>query len=256
MLLSLVMSPGLDDQLIDPPPPLPIPERVMAIGAHPDDVEFGAGATIFNWTSRGAEAAVVVLTDGSKGSWDAEVDRSALIEQRKREQQRAAEILGATSIEWLDQTDGELQHTPGLRREIARQIRIHRPDVVLTHDPWQRYQLHPDHRTTGLLTVDAVVAAREPLFYPDQGLEPHRPSVILLWSADEPDHAEPVSAGAFDAKVEALLCHASQSQTTMGDAALSDEARDRFVERVEDWLRSSASRFGTDRAEIFKRIVP
>jgi len=250
------MSPGLYDQLIDPPPPLPIPGRVMAIGAHPDDVEFGTGATIFNWTTSGSDAAIVVVTDGSKGSWDPEVDRSLLIEERKSEQRRAAAILGATSVEWLDQVDGELQHTPGLRREIARLIRVHRPDVVLTHDPWQRYQLHPDHRTTGFLALDAVVAAREPLFYPDQGLESHRPSTILLWSADEPDHAEPVTDRAFDAKIEALLCHASQSETTMGDAALSDEARGRFIERVDSWLRSSGSRFGTDRAESFKRIVP
>jgi LmbE family N-acetylglucosaminyl deacetylase len=250
------MPPGLYDQITDPPSPLPIPRRVMAIAAHPDDVEFGAGATIFNWTSNGAEATIVVVTDGSKGSWKPGVDCSGLVEQRKREQRWAATILGATSIEWLDQIDGELQHTPELRREIARLIRIYRPDVVLTHDPWQRYQLHPDHRATGLLTVDAVVAAREPLFYLDLGLEPHRPSTVLFWSADEPDHAEPVSARAFDAKVEALLCHASQSETTMGSAATSDDARDRFIERVDDWLRSSASRFDADRAETFKRIIP
>lgn len=250
------MSPGLYDQLIDPPPPLPIPGRVMAIGAHPDDVEFGAGATIFNWATNGSDVAIVVVTDGSKGSWNPAVDPSLLIEERKSEQRRAANILGATTVKWLDQTDGELQHTPVLRREIARLIRVHLPDVVITHDPWQRYQLHPDHRTTGLLALDAVVAAREPLFYPDQALEPHRPSTILLWSADEPDHAEPVSAPAFDAKVEALLCHASQSETSMGDVALSDEARGRFIERIDSWLRSSASRFGIDRAESFKRIVP
>lgn len=250
------MPPGLYDQITDPPPPLPIPGRVMAIGAHPDDVEFGAGAAIFNWTSNGTEATVVVVTDGSKGSWDPTIDRSALVENRRSEQREAARILGVSSIEWLDQIDGELQHTPELRREIARLIRINRPDVVLTHDPWQRYQLHPDHRATGLLSIDAVVAAREPLFYPDQGLEPHRPSTVLLWSADEPDHAEPVSALAFDAKVEALLCHASQSETTMGNAARSDIARVRFIERVDDGLRSSASRFDADRVETFKRIVP
>ncbi len=250
------MPPGLYDQITDPPPPLPRPERIMAIGAHPDDAEFGAGATIFNWTSSGTAATIVVVTDGSKGSWDPTIDRSVLVEERRREQQRAATILGVASVEWLDQTDGELQHTPDLREEIARLIRTHRPDVVLTHDPWQRYQLHPDHRTTGLLTVDAVVAAREPLFYPTQDLEPPRPSTILLWSADEPDHAEPVDDRSVDAKIEALLCHASQSKTTMGDAAQSGDARDRFIERVDDWLRSSASRFGADRAEIFKRLTP
>jgi LmbE family N-acetylglucosaminyl deacetylase len=250
------MPPGLYDQITDPPLPLPRPDRVMAIGAHPDDVEFGAGGTIFNWASKGTEATIVVLTDGSKGSWDRGIGRSVLVERRKQEQRRAATVLGVARIEWLDQSDGELAHTPALREEIARLIRLHRPDVVLTHDPWQRYQLHPDHRTTGLLTVDAVVAAREPLFYPDQGLEPHRPSAILLWSADEPDHAEPVAVRGFDAKIEALLCHASQSETTMGDAARSVDARDRFIERVNGRLRSSGSRFGADRAETFKRIVP
>jgi LmbE family N-acetylglucosaminyl deacetylase len=247
---------GLYDQITDPPLPLPRPDRVMAIGAHPDDVEFGAGATIFKWNSAGTEAAIVVVTDGSKGSWDPMIDRSVLVGDRRREQRSAAQILGVANIEWLDETDGELRHTPELRQEMARLIRVYRPDVVLTHDPWQRYQLHPDHRTTGLLAVDAVVAAREPLFYPDQGLEPHRPSTILLWSADEPDHPEPVTAQGFDAKVEALLCHTSQSETTMGDAARSGDARDRFIERVDGRLRSSGSGFGADRAETFKRIVP
>lgn len=250
------MSPDLYDEFTEPPALLPVPDRVMAIGAHPDDIEFGAGATISRWTSDGSEGTIVVLTDGSKGSWDPRVDRSDLVEQRKTEQRKAAGILGASNIEWLDQIDGELRHTPDLRQEIARLIRSYRPDVVLTHDPWQRYQLHADHRAAGLLVVDAVVAAREPLFYPNQGLEPHRPSSVLLWSADEPDHAESVTVQAFEAKVEALLCHASQSETTMGNAAMSSEARDRFVERVDDSLRSSAPRFDVDRAEVFKRIVP
>ena len=250
------MPSGLYDQITDPPLPLPRPDRVMAIGAHPDDVEFGAGATIFNWTASGTKATIVVVTDGSKGSWDPDIDRSALVEQRKSEQLRAAAILGAENVEWLDQVDGELQHTPELRREIARLIRVNRPAVVLTHDPWQRYQLHSDHRTAGFLAIDAVVAAREPLFYPDQELESHRPATVLLWSADEPDHAEPVSTKALDAKVEALLCHASQSETTMGGAAQSRDARNRFIERVDGWLRSSAPGLDTVRAETFKRIVP
>ncbi|MEA3503512.1 MAG: PIG-L deacetylase family protein [Actinomycetota bacterium] len=250
------MPPGLYDQITDPPPPLPIPERIMAIGAHPDDAEFGAGATIFNWTSNGTVATIVVATDGSKGSWDPTIDRSVLVEERRHEQQGAATILGVASVEWLNQVDGELQHTPDLREEISRLIRTHRPDVVLTHDPWQRYQLHPDHRTTGLLAVDAIVAAREPLFYPEQKLQPHRPSTILLWSADEPDHAEPVNDRSFDAKVAALLCHISQSETTLGDAAQSGDARDRFIERLDSWLRSAAVRFGNGRAETFKRLSP
>ncbi len=168
----------------------------------------------------------------------------------------AAAVLGAQSVAWLGQSDGELRHMPTLRKAIASLIRKHRPDVVLTHDPWQRYQLHPDHRTTGMLVIDAVVAAREPRFYPDQGLDAHRPSAVLLWSADDPDHAEPVDDRAFNAKVEALLCHTSQSETTMGNAAASGAARERFVRQIDEGLRLGGGAFDLDRAEIFKRITP
>ena len=250
------MPNGLNDEALNLLEPLPRPASVMTIGAHPDDAEFGAGATLSRWTASGATAVIVIATDGSKGSWDPHIDHADLVARRRREQVSAAAALGVHSVAWLGQPDGELRHTPELRRAIASLIRKHRPDVVLTHDPWQRYQLHPDHRATGMLAVDAVVAAREPRFYPDQGLEAHRPSAVLLWSADDPDHAEPVDGRAFDAKIEALLCHTSQSQTTMGDAAASGAARQRFVDQIDAQLRERGGPIGFDRAEAFKRVKP
>ena len=250
------MSPGLHDQVPNTPDPFPTPPSVMTIGAHPDDAEFGAGATLFRWAADGAEATIVIATDGSKGSWDPRIDDADLVARRRSEQMSAAVVLGAASVAWLGQPDGELRHTPALRTAIASLIRQHQPDIVLTHDPWQRYQLHPDHRTTGLLALDAVVAAREPRFYPDQGFDAHRPTAVLLWSADDPDHAEPVDDRAFDAKVQALFCHTSQSETTMGDAAASSVASERFVREIDEHLREEGKRFGFDRAEVFKRITP
>ena len=88
-----------------------------------------------------------------------------------------------------------------------------RPEVVLGHDPWRRYMLHPDHRHAGYLLVDAVVAGRDPHFFPEAGLAPHRPSVLLLWEADEPDHVEDIGDH-LDRKVEALLAHRSQFRST------------------------------------------
>lgn len=250
------MSSSLYDQIPGGIAALAPPTRVMAIGAHPDDAEFGAGGTLFRWTTGGARATLVIATDGSMGSWDPSLDSAALVADRRREQDCAAAILGVGAVEWLGQPDGELQHTPALRKTIAALIKTHRPDIILTHDPWQRYQLHPDHRAAGMLAVDAVVAAREPRFYPDHKLEAHRPSALLLWSADEPDHAEPVDQTAFDAKVEALLCHASQSETTMGGASTSRDARSRFVDRIDGWLRDAGSACGVGRAETFKRLTP
>jgi len=143
-----------------------------------------------------------------------------------------------------------------LRGEIALLIRQHHPDIVLSHDPWQRYQLHPDHRVTGLAVVDGVVAARDPHFFPEHGLAPHRPTALLLWSADEPDHIEPATEEALQRKIDALLCHASQAETTMGDSHRDGAGRDGFAARIASWSEEQGARFGVGAAETFKRITP
>jgi len=250
------MTSDLYDELSGDEAPLRVPERALTIGAHPDDAEFGAGAALARWADAGTEIAMLIVTDGSKGSWDPEIDQAGLVRQRKSEQSRAAEVLGATSVIHLDHVDGELERTMDLRKEIATHIRRIRPDVVLTHDPWQRYQLHPDHRATGLAAIDAVVGAREPLAYLDLDLPAHRPAVLLLWSADEPDHAEPVAPDWFDRKIEALLCHSSQGTTTMAGAESAPERRLRFIDRLAVWHAESGELFGIGPAEVFKKIRP
>lgn len=250
------MTSNLYDDLKGDEAPLRPPATVLTIGAHPDDAEFGAGATLARWNAMGAKTTMLVLTDGSKGSWDPTVPHADLVAARKMEQERAGAVLGVSEIIHLDRVDGELEYTMDLRRELALHIRRIGPDVVLSHDPWQRYQLHPDHRATGLACIDAVVAAREPRAYMDSGLPAHRPSAVLLWAADSPDHAEPVAAEWFDKKVEALLCHRSQSATTMGDADAGPESRLRFVDKLALWQADSGSAFGVGPAESFKLIVP
>lgn len=232
------------------------PARVLAVGAHPDDAEFGAGATLARWADAGAHIVLCVLTDGSKGSWDANEDTTDLVDRRRREQQAAARVLGLAEVVHLDHVDGELVATPTLRDAVAEQIREHRPDVVLGHDPWQRYQLHPDHRAAGWSLVDGVVAAREPRALERSRHPAHRPSALLLWSADEPDHAEPIAPGMFDRKVDALLCHGSQIATTMGDADRGPAERSRFVARLQDWHREAGRGLGTPPAEVFRRLTP
>ena len=250
------MTSDLYPELRDRLPPLSPPRRVLTVGAHPDDAEFGAGATLARWAGDGCDVTMVIATDGSKGSWDPRSSPEEIAEVRRGEQRRAADILGAGTVVHLAGVDGELEYSAALREELARIVRVHRPDIVLTHDPWERYQLHPDHRIAGFAAVDAVVAAREPLFYPHQGVESHRPGAVLLWSADEPDHAESTAAEFIERKIEALLCHSSQSMTTMGDAARSDEHRRAFTERVERRLADAGRRLGTGPAEVFKRLTP
>lgn len=197
---------------------LPVPRRALAIGAHPDDVEFGCGATLAKWAASGSEIFHLILTDGSKGTWDPNVDTNELIATRQREQREAARCLGGTHddhVVFAGWIDGELESGLAQRAEVCRWIRHFAPDVVLGHDPWRRYRIHPDHRHAGLLACEGIVAARDPKFFPDQTAKPHRPSSLLLWEADEVHHVESCNDVAIDAKVRALLSHQSQYETTM-----------------------------------------
>ena len=192
------------------------PQSVLVIIAHPDDAEFQCGATLAKWAAGGTVVHHLVCTDGSKGTWDPHADQVALVATRKAEQRAAARSLNSKgSVTFLDQVDGELQSDLAMRSKVAKVIRQLRPQMILGHDPWRRYRLHPDHRHAGLLAVEGIVAARDPFFFPEHGLEPHRPDALLLFEAEEPDHAEDVR-GWESAKSSALLEHKSQFQTTHG----------------------------------------
>ncbi|MDQ4097476.1 MAG: PIG-L family deacetylase, partial [Actinomycetota bacterium] len=153
---------------------LPVPARALAVGAHPDDVEFGCGATLAKWAAAGCEIHHLVCTDGSKGSWDPAEDVRELVLRRQEEQRAASLALGGEGrVVFLGWPDGELCSGLDERSQIAAWIRRIKPDVVLGHDPWRRYRLHPDHRNAGFLVTDGIVAARDPHFFPEHGLEPH-----------------------------------------------------------------------------------
>jgi LmbE family N-acetylglucosaminyl deacetylase len=240
------------------PGELPAPRRVLAVGAHPDDVEFGAAGTLAKWSDAGADVVIAVVTDGSKGTWDPGADPARLVAARRSEQQAAAAVIGASDVRFGAHVDGELEYSMELRAEMCRWIRQTRPDVVLTHDPWQRYQLHPDHRVVGMAVVDGVVAARDHHFFPDQaasGLSAHRPGALLLWSADEPNHWEDVAA-TLERKIDALLKHESQSATTMGGAADRPAAHRAFADRVRGRSRDAGAAAGMPAAEAFRRLTP
>ncbi|MEZ5257710.1 MAG: PIG-L deacetylase family protein [Ilumatobacteraceae bacterium] len=229
------------------------PSVALAIGAHPDDVEFGAGATLAKWAAAGTVVHHLVCTDGSKGTWNPDADIDALIATRQSEQRAANRALGGSgTVVFLEQVDGELDSGLALRGEVARWIRALRPDVVLGHDPWKRYRLHPDHRHAGLLACDGIVAARDPHFFRDHGLPHHRPAALLLWEADEPDHAERVD-GFVDTKLAALACHESQFESTM--KATDDDALAAFDDRIRRRLRANGDLVGAGSAELFKLIA-
>lgn len=212
----------------------PVPRTALAIGAHPDDIEFGAGATLTRWAAHGCRVVHLVLTDGSKGTWDPTANLDELIAARAAECLQAASVVDGGRlgfdgrVQFLGRIDGELANDASARSDLVAVLRRVQPNIVLTHDPWRRYRLHPDHRAAGFLTLDAVVAARDPHFFPELGLPPHRPDAILLWEADVPNHVEPAS-GYVEAKVDALWCHHSQLESTMGTPAGGGSTEDERV---------------------------
>ncbi len=232
---------------------LPTPPVALAVGAHPDDVEFGCGGTLAKWAADGCVVHHLVCTDGSKGTWDPKADTAALVVTRQLEQRAAAAALGATGqVVFLGWPDGELDSGLRQRWEVAYWIRRLQPTIVLGHDPWKRYRLHPDHRHAGLLVCDGIVAARDPHFFPEQELPHHRPEALLLWEADQADHAEDVTAS-VPTKLAALEAHASQFESTM--KATDEDALDAFRSRIRARLAGLGEPHGFGAAEIFKRIA-
>lgn len=230
---------------------LPIPRRALAIGAHPDDVEFGAGGTLARWAAAGCRVMHLVCTDGSKGTWDASADTDALVARRQEEQREANRRLNGgqpTEVVFLGRVDGELSADRAACSDVARVIRELKPDVVLGHDPWKRYRLHPDHREAGRLACEGIVAARDPHFFPEHGLEPHRPGHLLLWEADEPNHVEDVS-GHLEIKLAALEAHVSQFESTMH--AVDGEGLEEFRARIRRRAGELGGPHGLAGAEIF-----
>ncbi|MGQ0823644.1 MAG: PIG-L deacetylase family protein [Actinomycetota bacterium] len=232
---------------------LPVPVRVLAIGAHPDDIEFGCGATLAKWAAAGAAVHLCVCTDGAKGTWDPQADLRALVATREEEQRDAAEVLGATDVHFLRCVDGELDHGLPTRAAVAAVIRAVRPAVVLGHDPWRPYRMHADHRHAGLVAIEGVVAARDPHFFPELAAPPHRPDTLLLFEPARVDHVEDVT-GYVERKIDALLRHRSQWRSTMGIHDQPERQRAAFAERQRDQAQAAGIYAGVRSGEAFARM--
>lgn len=232
------------------------PARVLAISAHPDDSELQAGGTLAKWAADGCEVSIVVCTDGSKGTWNPEADLGELIATRQREQADAATTLGATgTVGFCGWVDGELVQSPDNVQVLTEWIRRLKPTIVLSHDPWKRYRLHPDHRAAGFLVSDAVVAARDPHFFADMAFPHHRPDEVWYFEADEPNHVEHVD-GWLPTKIASLERHVSQLESTMGIGSDQDAAGyAQFVKDIHDAAAAGGALFDGQPAEAFYRLT-
>jgi LmbE family N-acetylglucosaminyl deacetylase len=192
--------------------------RVMVVVAHPDDAEFMAAGTIAKWAREGSDIVYVLCTSGDKGTSDVSVSPAQLAEARRGEQEAAASTLGVRQVVFLGYEDGVLQNTLELRKDIVRQIRRFKPDLIVCQDPttrWsaQGYLNHPDHRAAGDATLDSVYpSARDPHVFPEllaEGLEPHKVLEVYVAGTNHADTWVDIS-DTIDAKIAALRAHESQ----------------------------------------------
>ncbi|MCC7003617.1 MAG: PIG-L family deacetylase, partial [Gemmatimonadaceae bacterium] len=206
------------------------PKRALAVFAHPDDAEFSCGGTLALLARRGWDVRVLVTTSGNKGTKDPTVTPQYLAGVREEEQRRASAILGAHPPIFLGFPDGYVPEDDELRGLIVRQIRLHRPELVITWDGFRPGFDHRDHRNTGRATYDAIYpSADDHLYYPldkEEDLAPHRPLAMLLTGTVDADYHVDISS-VLRTKIRALLAHSSQ----MGGRTEADMRR-MFEERA------------------------
>jgi LmbE family N-acetylglucosaminyl deacetylase len=192
----------------------------MVVVAHPDDAEYWCGGTVTAWAQQGCAVTYVVVTSGDKGIDSPAIEPREAIRIREAEQLAAAKLLGVKTVEFLRHHDCELTPTLELRRELVAQLRRHRPQVVLTHDPLTRYyRMHPDHRVVGQVALEAAFPAASVRFCAPEllgeGLEPHTVDCALLFNTDIPDFWVDIAA-TLETKLKALQEHRSQEKAFPG----------------------------------------
>jgi LmbE family N-acetylglucosaminyl deacetylase len=193
--------------------------RVLAVFAHPDDVDFGSAGTVASWIEAGIEVTYLIATRGDAGGFD-DTPRDQMPLLREKEQRAAAAAVGVEHVEFLDgYADGTVTPSLALRRDITAAIRRWRPDRVLTSSPLRRWERiagpsHPDHLAVGEATTCAIYPdARNPFAHPEllrEGLEPWVVREIWYSGGPDPDHIVDVTE-AYPRKLAALREHVSQT---------------------------------------------
>ena len=216
-------------------------DRILVIVAHPDDVDFGAAGTIATWTDAGLDVSYCIATNGDAGGSDRSVSRADMAVLRQAEQTAAAKQVGVHDLHFLGYPDGQVEPTLALRRDLARVIRLLRPDRVLCQSPERNYLRmgisHPDHRAVGTAALDAVYPdSRNPFAFPEllaeENLEPWTVREVWISGSPAPTHYVDVT-DVFPRKIAALRAHQSQ----IADA-------DALEERLRGMLTTMAERGG------------
>lgn len=225
-------------------------QRALCIVAHPDDMEFGAAAAVARWTGQGKWVGYTMVTSGEAGIDGLHPDECRSV--REAEQVESARIVGVDTVDFLGQADGVLEYGVAMRALLTREIRRHRPDIVITgnfRDTWGGRNLNQaDHIAVGRAVLDAVRDAGNRWVFADQltdGLEPWG-GVRQVWAFGSPGAEHGVDTTAtFDAGVDSLAAHG---------AYIDGLGWEHFDPRefLEGMARVSGQRMGTQFAAPFE----
>jgi LmbE family N-acetylglucosaminyl deacetylase len=227
--------------------------RALVISAHPDDIEFSCAGTVAAWVDEGWDVRYVIVTLGERGVQDPKAKPEEVAAIREKESREAARICGVEDVTFLGYMDSELMAADplGLRRDLSREFRRHRPHRMVTVDPallpTDRFVNHPDHRTVGTAALDITVTGGTtggifPELALEEGLPPWREleEVWLTGPADGPVAVDVTST--LHRKLAALRAHTSQ---------IGDWDVDGFVA---ERLRTAGEPHGFAYAETFRII--
>lgn len=218
----------------------PLPEdwtRALAVVAHPDDLEYGVASAIARWTRQGKDVRYLLVTRGEAGIADRPPPEVAPL--REREQRESAAVVGVSQVEFLDHADGLVEGGIALRRDLARAVRRHQPEIVLSinyRESWGPGSWnHVDHRVVGVSLLDAVRDAANPWVFTelvDEGLPAWTGTrFVAFGGSPQPSHYVEVT-DTIDLGVASLRAHAGYLAALGGDMADPDTFLRRAAEEV------------------------
>jgi LmbE family N-acetylglucosaminyl deacetylase len=233
----------------------PLPEdfdRVLAVVAHPDDLEYGTASAVARWTAAGKDVRYLLVTRGEAGIAGRPPHETGPL--REREQRASAAVVGVSEVEFLDYADGLVEAGLPLRRDLARAIRHHRPDAVVSinhRDSWGPGTWnHVDHRSVGVALLDAVRDAANPWVFPElraEGLDAWTGAKFVAFGASTlPTHYVDVT-DTIDRGVASLREHRVYLEG-LGDAGGDPDAM------LRNWAAGAGAEVGVEYAATFEVV--
>jgi LmbE family N-acetylglucosaminyl deacetylase len=224
-------------------------KRALCVAAHPDDLEYGAACAVARWTAQGKQVMYVIVTRGEAGIDKMDPREAAVV--REEEERQGAREVGVDVVEFLDHRDGVVTYGLPLRRDIARAVRRHRPEVVITSTfdvVASGFVNQADHRAVGLATLDGARDAGNRWIFPElaeEGLEPWSGvRYVCFVGAGRPNCGVDVT-DCLDRGIASLRAHRAYFEG-LGDGK-SDPAQ------IVTWIASaSGSRMGVAAATLFE----